>query len=308
MTRAAPPLRRAGACQRSMGAPHNCLWTPSHTRVLVATAVWPCTCPAYQDRILGMRILITNDDGILAPGLEALYTAVADLGHVDVVAPADAQSAVGHAISVLKPLLVRWVHVNDVFHGWSVAGRPADCVKLAMLELLKQRPDLVLSGINAGANTGINVLYSGTIAGALEGALFGVPAMAFSLELSDELDFRRAARIARRMLDHFLAAGPTPGLCLSVNIPALDRGAPRGVRCCPQAPVSWDEHYESRVDAEGNAIYWLNGRLPQQRGGPDSDLAAVREGYVVVTPLRGNLTDFERLESVARWNWPQTFD
>ncbi len=254
-----------------------------------------------------MRILITNDDGILAPGLEALYRAVADLGHVDVVAPDDSQSAVGHAISVAKPLLVRRVHVNSLFHGWSVAGRPADCVKLAMMELLDERPDLVLSGINAGANTGINVLYSGTVAGAIEGALFGVPAIAFSLELSDELDFHKAGCVARMALECVLAARPEPGTCLNVNIPALDKGWPRGVRCCPQSPVNWDEHYEKKIDQDGHAIYWLNGCLPDKDNCPEADLAIVREGYVAVTPLRGDLTDQSRLGVVAQWNWPQLF-
>ena len=254
-----------------------------------------------------MRLLLTNDDGILAPGLEALYHAVADLGPVDVVAPDDAQSGVGHAISVLKPLLVRRVHLHDAFHAWSVAGRPADCVKLAMIELLDARPDYVLSGINAGANVGINVLYSGTIAGAVEGALFGVPSIAFSLELSDELDFQRAARVARTILDHVIAAQPSPGTCLSVNIPALNQGWPRGVRCCPQAPVSWEEHYEKKIEGDGPAIYWLDGRLPDHDRCPDSDLAAIRDGYVAVTPLCADLTDRERLDTVTRWRWPEVF-
>lgn len=254
-----------------------------------------------------MRILLTNDDGILAPGLEALYQAVADLGYVDVVAPDDSQSAVGHAISVLKPLLVRRVHVNNVFHGWSVAGRPADCVKLAMIELLDARPDLVLSGINAGANAGVNVLYSGTVAAALEGAFFGVPALAFSLEVSDELDFHRAARVARQVLDGYLAGGPEPGSCLSVNIPALDRGWPRGVRCGRQAPVNWQEHYRKQAREDGNTIYWLDGRMPEEGIGPDTDLAALRDGYVTITPLRGDMTDDQRLARVAAWPWPATF-
>jgi 5'-nucleotidase len=254
-----------------------------------------------------MRILITNDDGILAPGIEALYQAVADLGHVDVIAPEDAQSAVGHAISVLKPMLVRRVHVNDVFHGWSVAGRPADCVKLAMIELLDEPPDLVLSGINAGANTGINVLYSGTIAGAMEGALYNVPAVAFSLQLSDEMDFRKAGRISRTVLDSILAARPSPGTCLSVNIPALDQGPPRGVKCCPQAQVSWEEHYESQVDKAGQTFYWLNGRLPDHHGYPESDMAANRDGYISITPLRPDFTHHEQLGEVAGWKWPDSF-
>jgi 5'-nucleotidase len=255
-----------------------------------------------------MRILITNDDGILAPGLEALYHAVADLGQVDVVAPQDAQSGIGHAISVMTPLLVQRVHVNGVFHGWSVAGRPADCVKLAMVELLRERPDYVLSGINAGANAGVNVLYSGTIAGAIEGALFGVPSIAFSLELSDELDFHGAGRVARLIFEHVIASQPPPGTCLSVNIPALDRGWPKGARCCRQAPINWEEHYEKKIENEAQAIYWLNGTLPDHEQFPDSDLAAIRNGYVAITPLRADLTDHEQLGQVAHWRWPASFE
>ncbi len=147
-----------------------------------------------------MRILLTNDDGILAPGIEALYRALADLGEIEVVAPETSQSAIGHAISVLTPMAAHRVSVKNVFEGWSVDGRPADCVKLAVLELLECRPDFVISGINAGVNTGINILYSGTVAGAAEGAFFGVPSMAVSLELSDNLDFERAARSRGRSL------------------------------------------------------------------------------------------------------------
>jgi 5'-nucleotidase len=255
-----------------------------------------------------MRILITNDDGILAPGLEALYQAVADMGQVDVVAPQDAQSGIGHAISVLIPLAVRRVHIRQTFYGWSVAGRPADCVKLAMVELLRQRPDYVLSGINAGANAGVNVLYSGTIAGAVEGALFGVPSIAFSLELSDELDFGKAGRVARLVFEHVVAAQPPPGTCLSVNIPALDQGWPRGVRCCPQAPINWEEHYEKKIESDAHAIYWLNGTLPDHQQCPGSDLAAIRNGYVAITPLRADRTDREQLARVGRWSWPTSFE
>ncbi len=254
-----------------------------------------------------MHLLLTNDDGVLAPGIEALYAAVADLGAVDVVAPEDAQSATGHAISVLKPMPVRRLHVNSTFHAWAVGGRPADCVKVAMLELLPARPHLVLSGINAGANTGVNVLYSGTIAAALEGALFGVPAVAFSLELSEELDFRRAARIARDVLDRILAAGLAAGQCLSVNIPALGPGRPRGVRCCPQAPVNWEEHYRKKENGSGETIYWLDGRLPECDHCPDTDMAALRDGYVTITPLCADLTDRARLTQIRGWAWPTSF-
>jgi 5'-nucleotidase len=254
-----------------------------------------------------MRILLTNDDGIRAPGLEALYRAVADLGEVEVVAPDQPQSATAHGISVLTPLMVRRFGTPGGFSGWSVAGRPADCVKLAMVELLGELPDLVLSGINAGANPGVNVLYSGTVAGAVEAALFRVPAIAFSLELSSIMDFDRAGRIARRIVEHVLAASPAPGICLNVNIPVLRDGIPRGIRCCSQAPVGWEERYD-RSDGPDHRIYTLNGRLPERYDHPDSDLAAMRAGYVSITPLRPDLTDHARLPHIAGWTWPERFD
>lgn len=254
-----------------------------------------------------MRILVTNDDGILAPGIEALYTAVADLGEAHVVAPESSQSAIGHAISVLTPMSVQSVHVNNIFHGHSVDGRPADCVKLAMLELLPGRPDFVLSGINAGVNTGINVLYSGTVAGAAEGAFFNVPSMAISLELSAELDFHKAGRIARALFQQFVASAPPPGTCLNVNIPALDKGWPLGVRICPQSIVPMDDIYKKQADPNGRTIYWLDGKFPDKGSCPDSDVEAVHERYVSITPLRFDMTDRARLGEVAGWRWPAAF-
>lgn len=254
-----------------------------------------------------MRLLLTNDDGILAPGLEALYEAMEDLGEVTVVAPATPQSASGHAITVRAPLAVQRVHVNGKFYGLSVDGRPADCVKLAMVELLEHRPDFVLSGINAGANTGINVLYSGTVAGAAEGAFFGIPSVAFSLEVSDELDFYRAGRIARRIFEAYVAANPKPATCLNVNIPAFDRGWPMGVRCCQQGTVPMNEHYARQKTPDGQTIYWLDGRLREQDVTPDTDQEAVQDRYVSITPLRFDMTDRATLERVRSWSWPEKF-
>lgn len=254
-----------------------------------------------------MRILLTNDDGILAPGIEALYQALADLGELEVVAPETSQSAIGHAISVLTPMTARRVRVKDVFEGWSVDGRPADCVKLAMLELLKWRPDFVVSGINAGVNTGINILYSGTVAGAAEGAFFGVPSMAVSLELSDQLDFRRAGQITRQVFECYAAAQPPPGTCLNVNIPALNAGWPKGIRVCPQGVVPMNDAYQKQTDPHGHVIYWLNGTLPESGCCPDSDLDTVAEGYVAITPLKFDVTDRELLPKVADWRWPERF-
>lgn len=255
-----------------------------------------------------MRILVTNDDGILAPGIESLYQAVADLGEVHVVAPETPQSAVGHAITIRTPLLAHRVHVRDSFHGWSVDGRPADCVKLAIKELLPGRPDFVLSGINHGANTGVNVLYSGTVAGAAEGAFFGIRSMAFSLELSNELDFSRARRIARVMFLRFVASNPPAGTCLNVNIPALDAGWPIGVRNVPMGLATMDDHYKQQKDEMGRTLYWLDGRFPDPSHHPDTDLAALRDRYVAVTPLRFELTDPAQLQQMRGWDWPASFE
>ncbi len=255
-----------------------------------------------------MRILVTNDDGILAPGIEALYLAMKEFGEVEVVAPETTQSAMGHAISVLQPLVAQRVHVNGVFHGWSVDGRPADCVKLALLELLPWRPDFVVSGINAGANTGINVLYSGTVAGAAEGAFFGIPSVAFSLKLSEELNFRRAGAIARDVFRTYVASQPPAGSCLNVNIPALDKGWPMGVRVSPQSSAPMQDHYHKQTDATGRAIYILDGRLPNHQDHPDTDLEAIEHGYIAVTPLRFDMTDHSRMGAVAQWGWPGIFN
>lgn len=251
-----------------------------------------------------MRILLTNDDGILAPGLATLYEAVADLGEVHVVAPQTTQSASGHAISVLTPMLVDRVHVNQLFHGWSVDGRPADCVKLALLELLPERPDFVFSGINAGSNTAINVLYSGTVAAAVEAAFFGVPSLALSLELSHELDFRRAGAVARAVIEEFIATHPPLGTCLNVNIPALDVGWPRGTRVCPMGTAPMADHYMKRTDELGRSVYWLDGRHPDGDQNPESDIVALRERYVTITPLRFDMTHFDLMPHIRDRVWP----
>jgi 5'-nucleotidase len=252
-----------------------------------------------------MRILLTNDDGILAPGLEALYRELAALGRVDVVAPENPQSASGHSVTVRAPITVKRVHVDGAFHGWSVDGRPADCVKLALLELLEERPDFVLSGINAGANTGINVLYSGTVAAAIEAAFFGVPAMAVSLELSTELDFHKAAQIARILFMRLSETPPPPaGTCLNVNIPALDAGWPRGVRVCQQGVVLMDEAYTKQAGPDGQTVYSLDGRMPAVHGTDNCDQAGIAKRYVTITPLRFDLTDHVLLDRLSGWSWP----
>jgi 5'-nucleotidase len=248
-----------------------------------------------------MRILVTNDDGIMAPGLLALKRAMAGLGEVTVVAPTLPQSAIGHAITLTDPIRVHRVALADGTAGYGVEGRPADCVKLAVLELMPQRPDLVASGVNLGANIGVNVLYSGTVAAAVEGAFYGIPSVAVSIDDSDVVDFDGAARITRRITEQFLARGGPPSL-LNVNVPDLSKGPPKGVRVVPQSLKGWREAWERRSDPRGRHYYWLIGVEETEDHGLDSDVAAFDDGYVTVTPILFDLTDHARLDEVRGWN------
>jgi len=249
-----------------------------------------------------MRILLTNDDGILAPGLAALHTVLAELGDVTVVAPDTVQSASGHGITVRQPIAARWIHAHNAFHGWAVAGRPADCVKLAVAKLLDQRPDLVVSGINDGANVAVNVLYSGTVAAAAEGAILGIPSIAVSLEWGEELDFAGAARIAKGIIALFaeaVRAGRPPCPLLNVNIPDLTGRRPLGVRVVPQAAQRTNDKYDLHENHEGSVSYSLSGWF-EEYGTEEYDLGALRAGNVVLTPLHFDMTDHARLDAVRR--------
>lgn len=249
-----------------------------------------------------MRILLTNDDGIYAPGLRALRQELRKLGEVTVVAPATEQSAVGHSITLLTPLLVQPVFDPDGSPlGWAVEGKPADCVKLALVELLEETPDLVVSGINAGSNVGINVLYSGTVAAAIEGAFFGITSIAVSLEYSDPiyLDFGEAARIARQLIERLINQRGA-GQLFNINIPSLDRGSPKGVRIVPQGVVRYREQFQRRTDPRGRVYFWTMPELVPLESKPDTDVTALAEGYITITPLRFDLTDYRLLESLRQ--------
>src|SRR5690349_3587368 len=205
-----------------------------------------------------MRILLTNDDGIYAPGLVAMYRELTKLGEVHVVAPETVQSASGHGITVDTPLLTSRVTVQDTFTGVSVAGRPADCVKLAVAKILPRMPDLVVSGINSGANVGINVIYSGTVAAAIEAAFLGLPAVALSLYLRNEVptDYARAAVMSRGLIDQMLKAGLRGGQVVSVNLPAVQPGEPpTGIKVVRQCTRPWVDTYEQRQDPRGRDYF-----------------------------------------------------
>jgi 5'-nucleotidase len=252
-----------------------------------------------------VRILLTNDDGVYAPGLRALRAELMKLGDVVVVAPAAEQSAVGHSITLLTPLLVQEIlDEQGQFLGWAVEGRPADCVKLALLELLPEPPDLVVSGLNAGSNAGINVLYSGTVAAAIEGAFFRRTSIAVSLEYTKvkPLDFPRAAGLARRVIEQIVAHGPQPGTLFNINIPSLEKGPVRGVRLVPQNVAPYVETYDRRVDPRGRVYFWTNPGLECPEPHPDTDVTALGEGFITVTPLQFDLTDAPLLDRMREWN------
>lgn len=250
-----------------------------------------------------MKILLTNDDGIQAPGIAAMYRQLVGLGEVFVVAPESGQSAAAHGITVQRPIAVSRIHVHNEFHGYSVDGRPADCVKLGVQELVGGKPDLVVSGINDGANVSINVLYSGTVAAAADGAFFGIPSIAVSLEHGDELDFDRAAGIAAKLIGTLLQQGLHGGQLININIPDLRGGNPKGVRVAAQALQTMEDKYVSFQGPDRRMYYWLDGDFGEIRE-EDSDLKALSEGYVVVTPLHFNLTDRGRMGEMLEWIWP----
>ncbi len=253
-----------------------------------------------------MRILLTNDDGVYAPGLRALRKELLKLGEVIVVAPATEQSAVAHSITLLTPLLVQEVDdENNQFMGWAVDGRPADCVKLGLLELLPEPPDLLVSGLNAGSNAGINVLYSGTVAAAIEGAFFQRTSVAVSLEYTKPkpLDFPRAADLARRVIEQIMAHKPERGTLYNVNIPSLDKGLIRGIRTVPQNVAPHVETFDRRIDLRGRVYFWTNPGLKCPDPHPDSDVTALDEGYITVTPLQFNLTHAALLGQMKEWQW-----
>ena len=253
-----------------------------------------------------MLILLTNDDGINAPGIVAMYRELISLGEVIVVAPETAQSASGHGITLGTPLLTSKVTVENGFTGTAVDGRPADCVKLAFAQLLPRQPDLVVSGINAGANVGINVIYSGTVAAAIEGAFLGAPAIATSLFLRDHvpIDFARAAILSRQMIEMILSRGISPGQIASINIPAIQsHEEPAGIRVVRQCTRPWVDTYERRQDPRGRDYYWNSSVFTLGESESDTDVAALRDKFITITPLQFDLTEHLLLRKWTEGRW-----
>ena len=263
-----------------------------------------------------MLILLTNDDGIYAPGLAALEREMSMLGEVVVVAPATEQSGVGHSITYLTPLIVKEVFRNEGGSegerrcGWAVEGSPADCVKIGILQFCPRPPDLVVSGINGGLNAGINVLYSGTVAAAIEGAFFGVTSVAVSLEYDEHARFDKAARLAREIVRRILdQKGPEPQL-YNLNIPTAALAGTPEVCVVPMHVTRYGDTFEKRQDPWGRDYFWLRGGPAPIADGHETDLSALGRGKVTITPLDYNMTRQVgacRICSVGSFRWPAAF-
>ncbi len=246
-----------------------------------------------------MRILLSNDDGIYAPGLRAMYKALSDAGHhVIVVAPASEQSGVGCSLHMHDPLRVHTL-IEDDFFGRIVDGTPVDCIKMALTTLMPELPDLVVVGLNAGSNMGTDVFYSGTIGAATEAALQGIPAIAFSRPVPELEPPLHCVRHAARLISSIRWSEIPGGHVLSVNYPNRCMSEVRGVRFCRLSTTCWTERYVECEDPSGRPYWWISGYQNRKPGGEDTDMALLREGYVTITPLRLDRTDYNLLPDMA---------
>lgn len=248
-------------------------------------------------------ILITNDDGVTAPGLAALVDAVKNLGKIIVIAPDKAQSGMGHAITIGSPL--RMVKVHNFGHdieSYSCNGTPVDCVKLAVDKILHRKPDICISGINHGANHSINVIYSGTMSAALEASIESIPSVGFSLlDYSLEADFSGAKKYARLIVEQILnGKSMDKHLCLNVNFPAVSERDLKGLKICRQAYAKYEEDFIERVDPHGKKYYWLTGEFVNFDKGRDTDVWALNHNYASVVPVQFDLTHYKLKEKLEK--------
>ena len=249
-------------------------------------------------------ILITNDDGIAAPGIKALVESVKDLGKVVVVAPDKPQSGMGHAITIGHPLRMNPVHTFGDVEAWQCSGTPVDCVKLAVDKVLHRKPDICLSGINHGANHSINVIYSGTMSAALEASIESIPSIGFSLlDYSLEADFTASKKYAHILVEKILKTKTDKHLCLNVNIPPVTPELIKGLKLCRQAYAKYEERFDERHDPHGKKYYWLTGDFVNFDKGKDTDVWALKNNYISVVPVQFDLTHYvlkSKLEKIIK--------
>ena len=249
-------------------------------------------------------ILVTNDDGITAPGLRNLIEVMNEIGEVVVVAPDSPQSGMGHAITINSTLYCDKIKVTDGPQlEYSCSGTPADCVKLAINELLDKKPDLCVSGINHGSNSSINVIYSGTMSAAIEAGIEGVPAIGFSLlDFKWNADFKPLKEYIKKISLEALKKGIPKDVVLNVNFPLLKNGKIKGMKICRQARAYWVEEFDKRTNPMGREYYWLTGTFINEDKGEDTDEWALNKGYISIVPTQFDLTAHHSLQQLNTWN------
>jgi len=249
-------------------------------------------------------ILVTNDDGINAPGIRFLIDIMNDFGDVVVVAPDSPQSGMGHAITINNTLYCEPIVINknEPQSEYSCSGTPADCVKIAVNEILKRKPDLCVSGINHGSNSSINVIYSGTMSAAVEAGTQGIPAIGFSLlDYSLDADFTHSREFVKRITLECLNNGVPKGVVLNVNIPKISNTKLKGIKICRQANGVWEEKFDKRTNPLGREYYWLSGKFVNKDPGEDTDEWALENGYVSITPTQYDLTAHQAIKNISNW-------
>jgi len=248
-------------------------------------------------------ILVTNDDGITAPGIRALIKIMNKIGDVVVVAPDKAQSGMGHAITIDNVLTCNSITIDDGPQlEYTCSGTPADCVKMAISEILNRKPDLCVSGINHGANASINVIYSGTMSAAVEAGIEGVPAIGFSLlNFKWDADFKASEEYVENITLNALSEGIPEGVVLNVNIPNFKKEKIKGVKICRQANGYWKEDFDKRKSPFGKEYYWLSGEFVCKDKGQDTDIYALENGYVSIVPVQFDMTAHHMIQKLNTW-------
>lgn len=250
-----------------------------------------------------MKILLTNDDGYTAPGIQALYQALRPYHKVVLIAPDREKSAVGHGITLNDPIRMSPIRLNGGDDGYAVTGTPADCVKLGLFDLFTTPPDLIISGINPGCNTGVDINYSGTVSAAREGALNGVLSMAVSIKTGKTLDFKGMSRFIANIVDKVYDTGLPSGTFLNINAPGIALDDVKGVKITRQASNNLSKRFDKRVDPKNRSYYWY-GRIDQVEDEPDSDITAVLQNYISMTPVQCDITNYKVLAELEPFQLP----
>lgn len=250
-----------------------------------------------------MRILLTNDDGINAPGIKALWQKLNSIGDVFVAAPSVEQSAMSQAITVHNPIRVDSYPIDaENVIGWSVGGTPTDCVKLALETLLTEKPDIVISGVNSGANLGSDVLYSGTVSAAIEGALHNIPSIAISLDKRRNADFLFSANFSVKLIKKMLEEKVPSNTLLNVNIPRSANENTAKIVITKLGVREYTNSFNKRQDPSGRSYYWMGGQIVDSENREDTDVFAVKNGKVSITPIHFDLTNYQLIRTLENWN------